>query len=164
MKILIIGAGPAGLLCAAECSKNQNHQVFLLDSNEKVGKKLYITGKGRCNVCNKTTQEGFLNNVVSNSKFLFAAINNFSPEDAISFFESNGTKLKVERGNRVFPVSDKASDISKTFLNVLNKNNVKIVLNTKVKSVQKIGETFKVLTNKLSYPYVIAYFFKLISI
>lgn len=151
MKILIIGAGPAGLMCAAECSKNQNHQVFLLDSNEKVGKKLYITGKGRCNVCNKTTQEGFLNNVVSNSKFLFAAINNFSPEDAISFFESNGTKLKVERGNRVFPVSDKASDISKTFLNVLNKNNVKIVLNTKVKSVQKIGETFKVLTNKLSY-------------
>ena len=151
MKILIIGAGPAGLMCAAECSKNQNHQVFLLDSNEKVGKKLYITGKGRCNVCNRTTQEGFLNNVVSNSKFLFAAINNFSPEDAISFFESNGTKLKVERGNRVFPVSDKASDISKTFLNVLNKNNVKIVLNTKVKSIQKIGETFKVLTNKLSY-------------
>lgn len=151
MKILIIGAGPAGLMCAAECSKNQNHQVFLLDSNEKVGKKLYISGKGRCNVCNRTTQEGFLNNVVSNSKFLYKAINNFSPEDAISFFESNGTKLKVERGNRVFPVSDKASDISKTFLNVLNKNNVKIVLNTKVKSIQKIGETFKVLTNKLSY-------------
>lgn len=148
MNIIIIGAGPAGLMCATQCCKNKNNKVIVLDSNDKVGKKLYITGKGRCNVCNKTTKEDFLSNVVSNSKFLYTAINQFSPEDTISFFESNGTKLKIERGNRVFPVSDKASDISKTFLKILNKENVEIKLNQTVKKIDKINESFCIKTNK----------------
>ena len=122
-----------------------------MDSNEKVGKKLYITGKGRCNICNKTTKEDFLNNVVNNSKFLFAAINQFSPDDTISFFESNGTKLKVERGNRVFPVSDKASDISKTFLKVLNQDNVEIKLNNNVKKIYKTEKGFEIQTDKQKF-------------
>lgn len=147
MKIIIIGAGPAGMMCAATASENENNEIILLDANEKVGKKLYITGKGRCNVCNKTTSLDFLNNVVTNNKFLYASLNLFSPDDTIDFFESNGTKLKVERGNRVFPVSDKASDISKTFLKVLNKSNVKIELNTYVKCIKKIEDGFVVSTN-----------------
>lgn len=147
MKIVIIGAGPAGLMCAVAASENESNNVILLDANEKVGKKLYITGKGRCNVCNKTTSLDFLNNVVTNNKFLYASLNMFSPDDTISFFENNGTKLKVERGNRVFPVSDKASDISKTFLKVLNKPNVQIRLNTYVKGIKKIEDGFIVSTN-----------------
>lgn len=147
MKIIIIGAGPAGMMCAAVASENENNEIILLDANEKVGKKLYITGKGRCNVCNKTNSADVLNNVITNGKFLYASLNLFSPDDTIDFFESNGTKLKVERGNRVFPVSDKASDISKTFLKVLNKPNVKIQLNTYVKGIKKIENEFVVSTN-----------------
>ena len=146
MKILIIGTGPAGLMCAVECSKNKDNEVILIDSNEKFGKKIYITGKGRCNVCNKTTKEDFLNNVVTNNKFLYTAINMFSPEDTINFFESNGTKLKVERGNRVFPLSDKASDITKTFEKLIKKNNVKVFLNNSVSSISKNEGIFIVKT------------------
>ena len=135
MKIIIIGAGASGLMCAAQASKNINNKVIVLDGNEKPGKKIYITGKGRCNVCNNTPVQSFLENVVTNSKFLMSAINTFTPQDTINFFEFNGTRLKVERGNRVFPVSDKASDITKTFTNILKKQNVKVVLNTFVKKI-----------------------------
>lgn len=151
MKVVIIGAGPAGLMCATESCKNKENKIVLLDRNEKVGKKLYITGKGRCNVCNKTTKEEVLNNIVNNSKFLFTSINQFSPDDTISFFESNGTKLKVERGNRVFPVSDKSSDISKTFLKVLNKDNVEIKLNQIVKKIKKTVNGFDIQTDKQKF-------------
>ena len=102
--VCVIGGGAAGLMAAGAAAQRGLNTV-ILERNEKVGRKVMITGKGRCNVCNKTTKEDFLNNVVSNSKFLYAAINNFSPEDSISFFENNGMKLKVERGNRVFPAS-----------------------------------------------------------
>lgn len=142
MKIVIVGTGPAGLMCAVESSKNKQNEVVLIDSNEKFGKKLYITGKGRCNVCNKTTKEDFLYNVVTNNKFLYTAINMFSPDDAINFFESNGTKLKVERGNRVFPQSDKASDITKTFEKLIKKNNVKVILNNPVYKITKKENSF----------------------
>lgn len=147
MKICIIGAGPSGLMCAVEASKNKNNEVIVLDANDKVGKKLYITGKGRCNVCNNTTPQDFLDNVVNNSKFLISAINNFTPQDSINFFETNGTSLKTERGNRVFPKSDKASDISKTFLKVLNQNNVTIKLSSSVQSIKKVDDIFQVKTN-----------------
>ena len=142
MKIVIVGTGPAGLMCAVESSKNKQNEVVLIDSNEKFGKKLYITGKGRCNVCNKTTKEDFLYNVVTNNKFLYTAINMFSPDDVINFFESNGTKLKVERGNRVFPQSDKASDITKTFEKLIKKNNVKVILNNPVYKITKKENSF----------------------
>ena len=148
MKILIIGMGPAGLMTAVECSKNPKNEITIVDGNEKPGKKLYITGKGRCNVTNKVDNNEFLNNVVTNNKFLYAAINSFSTSDTINFFEENGTKLKVERGNRIFPLSDKASDITKTFLRVLNKQNVKFVFDNPVSTIKKQGDLFEVKTKK----------------
>lgn len=148
MRILIIGAGPAGLMTAVECSKNPENEIIIVDGNEKPGKKLYITGKGRCNVTNNVDNNEFLNNVVTNNKFLYAAINSFSTSDTIKFFEENGTKLKIERGNRVFPLSDKASDITKTFLKVLNKQNVKFIFNNPVLNIKKQGDLFEVKTKK----------------
>lgn len=148
MKIVVIGAGPAGLMCAVKSSENINNEVIILDGNEKIGKKLYITGKGRCNVCNNCDKDEFLTKVVNNSKFLFTALNSFNTSDTISFFEKNGTKLKIERGNRVFPLSDKSNDIIKTFQKILNKQNVNIRLNTLVKKIEKKENLFKIFTNK----------------
>lgn len=142
MDIIIIGGGPAGLMCATQASKNKLNNITLVDSNEKLGKKLYITGKGRCNVTNFCNSQDFLKNVVSNPKFLFSAINNFAPQDTIDFFNSNGLALKVERGNRVFPQSDKASDVTKIFANILKKSNVNILLNSKVEKVYKKDDNF----------------------
>ena len=136
MKIVIIGAGPAGLMCAVKASENKDNHVIVLEKNEKVGKKLYITGKGRCNVCNHTSTQQILDNIVTNKKFMLSSLNAFNAEDVMDFFKTNGTNLKIERGNRVFPQSDKASDITKTFLKVLNKKNVNILLNTNVKAIK----------------------------
>lgn len=147
MKIAIIGAGPAGLMCAIQAGQNINNQIILIDANEKVGKKLFITGKGRCNVCNFCSCDQFLKNVVTNSKFLYSAINKFSPQDTFNFFNNAGTKLKVERGSRVFPESDKSSDIIKTLVNQINKNNTKIMLNTKVTNICKDNAEFNIKTN-----------------
>lgn len=151
MEIVIIGAGPSGLMCAIKCSENKNNNVVILDGNEKIGKKLFITGKGRCNICNNTSIEGFLGNVVNNSKFLYTAINKFSPQDVINFFETNGTPLKIERGNRVFPVSDKSSDIIKTFSKLIKKNNITLNLQTLVKSIKKADNKFEVITNNKTF-------------
>ena len=132
--IVVIGGGAAGLMAAysaAFCGKN----VILIEKNEKLGKKLYITGKGRCNLTNNVQVADFLNNVVGNPKFLYGAINEFSPTDTISLFEENGCKLKVERGNRVFPESDKASDITKTLQKLLSNYGVKILFNTTVMEI-----------------------------
>ena len=147
MRIVVVGAGPAGLMCAVKCSENFNNEVLILDGNEKIGKKLFITGKGRCNVCNSCDIDEFLKNVVNNNKFLYNSINLFSPADTITFFENNGTPLKIERGNRVFPVSDKSNDIIKTFQKILKKKNVSIILNSLVNKISKEGNVFKVYTN-----------------
>ncbi len=144
MNIAIIGAGPSGMMCAYEASKNTKNNITIFDSNEKVGKKLFITGKGRCNVCNDCSCQEFLNNVVSNNKFLYSAINNFTPEDTKRFIEGFGTKLKVERGNRVFPVSDKSVDIINAFKRAIRKQNIVLRLNCKVERVTKEDSTFYV--------------------
>lgn len=148
MKIVIVGAGPAGLMTAIYAGKNKDNKIIIIDKNEKVGKKLFITGKGRCNVCNYCSNEKFLENVVNNSKFLYSAINNFSPMDTFNFFDNNGTKLKVERGGRVFPKSDKSSDIIKCLTKSINNNNTTILLNTTVLNVYKKDNGFVVKTNK----------------
>lgn len=109
-KIIVAGAGAAGMMAAITAAR-AGKQVLLIEPNEKVGRKLYITGKGRCNVTNNCSKEEFLASVPRNSKFLYSAISRFSPADTISFFESLGVALKTERGNRVFPCSDKAADI-----------------------------------------------------
>ena len=108
MKIAVIGAGASGLMAAYFAAKCGN-EVTVYEKNEKSGKKIYITGKGRCNFTNDVPPDEFINNVVNNPKFLISSIYAFPPEKCINFFEDGGMPAKVERGNRAFPVSDKAS-------------------------------------------------------
>ena len=135
MKVAVVGAGASGLFVAGCLAKNgQNVTVF--DGNEKAGKKIYITGKGRCNLTNLCPPDVFLQNVVRGEKFLCGAIHTFTSQDAVDFFEGLGLQTKVERGNRVFPKSDKASDVTK----VLEKHHCKDVVfrfNEKVLSVRQ---------------------------
>lgn len=134
MRIIVVGGGASGLMCASLLSKD-GHKVILIEKNEKLGKKLFITGKGRCNLTNDCSVQDFLANVVVNPKFIMSAINKFNSQDTMNFFEDNSLKLKVERGNRVFPLSDKSSDVIKCFEKILKANNVEIMLNTKVKDI-----------------------------
>ena len=110
-KIVVIGGGAAGMMAALSAAE-QGAQVALLEPNERVGKKLNITGKGRSNVTNHTDIEGLLANIPCNGKFLYSAFNRFNSADVMAFFEKLGVPLKTERGKRVFPVSDSAFDIS----------------------------------------------------
>ena len=141
MYIAVIGAGPAGLLAAAEAAK-AGASVTLFDKNEKAGKKLYITGKGRCNVTNMRPPGEFLEFVVRNRKFLYGAIYSFSPENTVELIESNGVKTKVERGNRVFPQSDKASDITKALVKNAERYGVKFSYNSEISDVSKVDDMF----------------------
>ncbi len=133
-KVCIIGGGASGMMSAYASAKKGN-KVVLIEKNEKLGKKIYITGKGRCNLTCAVDNNEFLNSVVKNPKFLFSAINTFSTKDTINFFENNGLKLKEERGKRIFPNSDKASDVNKTLESLLRKLNVEILLNTCVERI-----------------------------
>ena len=130
-KVVIIGGGASGMFAAYAAAKT-GKSVILLEKNEKLGKKLYITGKGRCNLTNDVAVNEFFTNVVSNPKFLYGCINSFSPEDTIKFFNENSLSLKTERGNRVFPASDKASDVTKTLERLIIKLGVDVRLNTNV--------------------------------
>ncbi len=122
---IVVGGGPAGLFSAYNAAINGN-KVLLLEKNERCGKKLDITGKGRCNVTNYCSREEFLQNVIANPRFLMGAISKFSPDDTIAFFESEGVKTKVERGNRVFPESDKANDITKALVRACEREGVTV--------------------------------------
>ncbi len=133
-RIIVIGGGASGLFAAYGALLSGN-EVLILEKNEKLGKKIYITGKGRCNLSNYVLPQEFLNNVVVNKKFLMGAINVFSPYDCYSFFEDNGLQLKVERGNRIFPLSDKASDVTKTLEKAVLSLGGKIKLNTEVADI-----------------------------
>lgn len=134
MNVIVVGGGASGLLSAYFHAKN-GENVTLIEQNEKLGKKLYITGKGRCNLTNDCDVETFLNNVVTNPKFLLSSIYGFTPSDTINLFESLGLTLKTERGNRVFPLSDKSSDVIKVLEKALINLGVKINLNEKVTSL-----------------------------
>ena len=134
MKTIVIGAGPAGMMAAISAA-NLGDNVVLLEKNEKIGKKLFITGKGRCNVTNACSRDEFFENIVSNPKFLYSAFSQFNNSDLMKFIEDNGTPLKTERGNRVFPVSDHSSDIIKALNNALKRAGVDLRLNTSVKSI-----------------------------
>lgn len=133
-KVIIIGGGAAGLMAAVAAISN-NSEVTIYEGNEKLGKKMYITGKGRCNLTNSCDISEYFDNIVSNDKFLYSALYSFTNDDVIKFFEDNGCPIKIERGNRAFPVSDKSSDIIKTLEKYLRSSGVNIVLNTKVESV-----------------------------
>lgn len=135
MKIAVIGAGPSGMMAAFAAASN--HEVTIFEKNEKLGKKLYITGKGRCNLTNYVDASDFFKNVISNKKFVYSSIYSFDPFMTMDLFNSYGLQLKVERGNRVFPMSDKASDVIKTYEKMLKERNVKIFLNTPCKTIDK---------------------------
>ncbi|MCR5196772.1 MAG: NAD(P)/FAD-dependent oxidoreductase [Pseudobutyrivibrio sp.] len=132
--VVVIGGGAAGMM-AAYAAGMCGHMVTLIEKNEKLGKKIYITGKGRCNFTNACDVEDFFKNVVSNPKFLYSALYTFSPESMIDFVEMHGTKTKVERGNRAFPESDHASDITKSLDKGLKEYGIKVLLNTKVQKI-----------------------------
>lgn len=133
-RILVVGGGAAGIL-AALFAANNGASVALLEQNEKLGKKLFITGKGRCNLTNASDQEAFMRAVVRNPRFLYAAFAAFDNKDVMNLMENEGVPLKVERGNRVFPLSDHSSDIIAGFKRALDKAKVEIHCNTRVKAL-----------------------------
>ena len=142
MKVAIIGGGPAGMMCAIKAA--ENHQVTIFEKNEKLGKKLFITGKGRCNLTNYCDEREFLRNIVNNSSFMYSSIYSFSPFTTYYYFEELGLPLKVERGNRVFPASDKSSDVIKAYEKKLKALGVKINLNYEVTSIDKVDGEFMI--------------------
>ena len=145
--VIVIGGGAAGLM-AGYAAGICGHQVTILEKNEKLGKKIYITGKGRCNFTNACDTEDFFKNVVSNPKFLYSALYTFSPDSMIGFVESQGIPTKVERGNRAFPESDHASDITKALEKAIKEYGVNVRLRTEVKDILIDGN--KVIGVKLS--------------
>jgi hypothetical protein len=143
-RILIVGGGAAGMMAAIAAAQN-GHTVVLLEQNEKLGKKLYITGKGRCNLTNACDMEDLYKNVVTNPRFLYSAFHHFSNQDTIAYFHSIGLSTKVERGARVFPVSDRSSDVIRALEQELKKQKVTISLNTKVKEIRAKDGQFSFL-------------------
>ncbi len=131
MNVCVIGGGASGMMCATMIAR-KGHNVTLFEKNEKLGKKIYITGKGRCNVTNVSVGDDFLKNVVTGRKFVMGAVTRFNSNDTKNFFEELGVRLKLERGGRVFPESDKSSDIIKAFEKAMRWADVKVCLNSKV--------------------------------
>ena len=147
-QVIVIGGGAAGMMAAIISARN-GHKVTLLEQNEKLGKKLYITGKGRCNLTNASDMEVLFSNVVSNAKFLYSAFYGFDNYQTIAFFEELGLKTKIERGERVFPESDKSSDVIMVLQKELKKLDVKVLLYTKAEEIlEENGHTKGVMIKK----------------
>lgn len=167
-QVLVVGGGPAGMMAAITAAGN-GHRVCLLEKNEKLGKKLYITGKGRCNLTNACDRDTFFSQVVSNPKFMYKAFGNFDNMAVIDFFEELGLPLKTERGMRVFPKSDKSSDVIAVLKRELERRGVDIRYNStvseiiikddafyglRIKEMTEIikGDAVIIATGGLSYP------------
>ena len=144
-KIVIIGGGAAGMFAAITAAEKGN-EVHLYEKNEKLGKKIYITGKGRCNLTNACDMEKLMDSVCTNRKFLYSAFYGYTNQDVIDFFEKHGMKTKTERGDRVFPLSDKSADVIDTLRNAMKKAGVKVHLNTEVDTILLTGEEDKKAT------------------
>lgn len=133
-RVIVIGGGAAGMM-AAIASADAGCRVCLIEKNEKLGKKLFITGKGRCNVTNAADIEALFNNICRNVKFLYSALYGYDNRAVMDFFEENGCQLKTERGDRVFPASDHSSDVIAALSRALRTRNVEIMLNSEVRSI-----------------------------
>lgn len=162
-EVAVIGGGAAGLIAAAEAAK-RGRKTLLIEKNSRTGRKLLITGKGRCNLTNNRPVEELMSSVVGNGKFLYSAFSSFSPEDTMNLFESLGVSLKTERGGRVFPVSDKAMDIADALLNYAKKSGVKFLFSPAeriekedlfyitTRETEVIAESVIIATGGKSYP------------
>ena len=135
MKVIIIGGGPAGMLAAISAAK-QNDEVILIEKNNSLGRKLLITGKGRCNITSSIDIDEFIKNIPGNGRFLYSAFQNFTNQDIIELIEKNGIKVKEERGNRIFPVTDKAEDVLNCLIKEMKKyKQIEIKTGKKVESI-----------------------------
>lgn len=148
--IVVIGSGPAGMFAAIN-AKTKNNRVIILESNDRLGKKLAITGKGRCNLTNSAYIGDFITQINSNNEFMYGPFFTFTNENLIDFFETNGLKLKTERGDRVFPVSDSAFDVIDVLRKELNKKKIEVKFNTKVIGIKKSKEQFLINTTTGEY-------------
>lgn len=148
--IVVIGSGPAGMFAAIN-AKTINNRVIILESNDRLGKKLAITGKGRCNLTNSAYIGDFITQINSNNEFMYGPFFTFTNENLIDFFETNGLKLKTERGDRVFPVSDSAFDVIDVLRKELNKKKIEVKFNTKVIGIKKSKEQFLINTTTGEY-------------
>ncbi len=135
MKVVIIGGGPAGMMAAITSAK-QGNDVILLEKMKSCGRKLLITGKGRCNITSSLPMDKFIENIPENGKFLYSAFKNFTNQDIITLLKENNVNVKEERGNRIFPLSDRSLDVLQAFENEMKKNNVKIYTETEVKEIK----------------------------
>ena len=142
MKVIVIGGGPAGMIAAITASKNGD-DVILFEKMRSVGRKLSITGKGRCNITNAMDMSEFMNNIPGNPKFLYSAFNEFSNQDTIKFFNDIGVETKVERGDRVFPKSDKAMEVVDKLKKEMDRCNIKVIVNSSVKEIVVENNTVK---------------------
>ncbi|HEX2926154.1 MAG TPA: NAD(P)/FAD-dependent oxidoreductase [Ruminiclostridium sp.] len=152
-KVIVIGGGPAGIM-ASGIAAQRGQDVVLLEKNERLGKKLLISGKGRCNITNSTDIEGLIENTPGNGNFLYSAFYTFSNQDIIDFFNQKGLKTKVERGGRVFPESDSSRDVLDTLMGFLKSNKVKI--NTRAAASEILTENAMVTGVRLSDGSIIA--------
>ena len=133
--VVVVGGGPAGMMAAIKASQEGN-DVYLLEKNNKLGKKLLITGKGRCNITSSLDIKDFIANVPGNGKFLFSAFDNYTNLDIIEFLKKHGVSVKEERGNRMFPTSDRSLDVLNAFEKELKNQHVKIKFNAKVTKIE----------------------------
>ena len=134
MKVIVIGGGPAGMIAAITTKQNGN-EVILIEKNEMLGKKLLITGKGRCNITSSLDIKDFIKNTPGNGMFLYSCYSNFTNKDIIEFLNEKGLKVKEERGNRIFPITDKSLDVLKCFTSELKRLNIEIIYNAKVTEI-----------------------------
>ena len=151
MKVFIVGGGPAGMMCAITSARN-GADVTIIEKNEKLGKKLYITGKGRCNLTNKSDIDNYMNNIVTNNKFMISSLREFDSDACINFFESLGLSLKTERGNRVFPASDKSSDVINVLKKEIERLNITVLYNETVIRLNSDNKSItEIITDKNTY-------------
>lgn len=141
-QLMIVGAGAAGMMAAIAAAENgiPGEEILVLERNEKPGKKIYITGKGRCNLTNACEVEDLFRSIPKNAKFLYSAFYTFTNAQVIDFFESAGMRTKVERGNRVFPVSDHASDVIGTLKRMMDRAGIQVVYHAQVKRLEQTTE------------------------